>query len=199
MTSYYISGDIGGTKTLLQATELKDGDAQVCCERRYASQEYACFSDMLREFLRETMTLGIGSNPVSACFAVAGPITQQVASLTNLPWVMDSAAIAKEFSIPVVKLINDFKTVVLKPCPRATWQRCRQGSLLPWSFGLRLARVRAWVWRGSYGKTAAIYPCPVKQGTWILLPRMNCRIACSNICERNLAMYRSSGYYQDRD
>ncbi|MEO6432335.1 MAG: glucokinase, partial [Nitrosospira sp.] len=113
MTRYYISGDIGGTKTLLQATELKDGDAQVCCERRYASQEYACFSDMLREFLRETMTLGIGSNPVSACFAVAGPITQQVASLTNLPWVMDSAAIAKEFSIPVVKLINDFKTVAL--------------------------------------------------------------------------------------
>jgi glucokinase len=113
VTGYYISGDIGGTKVLLQATELKDGNAQVWCERRYASQEYSCFSDMLKEFLGETTTLGIGSSPVSACFAVAGPITQQVASLTNLPWVMDSAAITKEFSIPVVKLINDFKAVAL--------------------------------------------------------------------------------------
>ncbi|MEO8992315.1 MAG: glucokinase [Nitrosospira sp.] len=113
MTGIYISGDIGGTKVLLQATELKDGKTQICCERRYESQEYTCFSDMLKEFVQETMKLGTGSSFASACFAVAGPITQQVANLTNLPWIMDGSAIAREFSIPVVKLINDFKAVAL--------------------------------------------------------------------------------------
>lgn len=115
MTDYLISGDIGGTKTLLQAAELKDGSMQVYCERRYASREYADFSDVLKDFMEQAVTDGTGKAPVSAaaCFAVAGPIEQGKVSLTNLRWVMDSAAIAREFSIPAVKLINDFTAVAL--------------------------------------------------------------------------------------
>lgn len=113
MIEYLIGGDIGGTKTLLQAVQLKEGSAQVCCERRYASGAYPSFSDVLREFLNDVATLGIESSPVSACFAVAGPIAKQEVALTNLPWVMNAAAIAREFSIPKVKLINDFAAVAL--------------------------------------------------------------------------------------
>lgn len=113
MNKYFISADIGGTKVLLQAAEAMDGGMQVRYERRYPSRDYPDFSDMLRDFLDGAAMAGVGDNPASACFAVAGPITQQRASLTNLPWVMDSAVIASEFSIPVVKLINDFKAVAL--------------------------------------------------------------------------------------
>ncbi|SFO20838.1 glucokinase [Nitrosospira briensis] len=113
MIEYLIGGDIGGTKTLLQAVQLKEGNARVCCERRYASRAYPSFSDVLREFLNDAASLGIESIPASACLAVAGPIAKQEVALTNLPWVMNAAAIAREFSIPKVKLINDFAAVAL--------------------------------------------------------------------------------------
>ncbi|SES77300.1 glucokinase [Nitrosospira multiformis] len=111
MNEYFISGDIGGTKTLLQAAELKEGNVRVCCERRYESSAYSSFSDMLRDFINEISTLNVDGNPVSACFAAAGPIARQEVALTNLPWVMNSAVLSSEFSIPRVKLINDFAAV----------------------------------------------------------------------------------------
>lgn len=113
MTQYFISGDIGGTKTLLQAAELSDGRTQVRYERRYPSHDYPSFSDVFKDFFDGAETSGMGGNPATACFAVAGPVAQQRVSITNLPWVMDSAAIASEFSIPAVKLINDFAAVAL--------------------------------------------------------------------------------------
>ncbi|KIO48721.1 glucokinase [Nitrosospira sp. NpAV] len=113
MSQYFISADIGGTKVLLQAAEATEGGMQVRYERRYPSRDYPDFSDILRDFLDRAAMAGAGGNPASACFAVAGPIMQQRATLTNLPWVMDSAVIAHEFSIPDVKLINDFKAVAL--------------------------------------------------------------------------------------
>jgi glucokinase len=115
MTDYLISGDIGGTKTLLQAAELKDGSMQVRCEHRYASAEYASFSDVLKDFMKQVAPDGPGkaAAPRAACFAVAGPVEQAKVNVTNLPWIMDAAAIAQEFSIPSVKLINDFTAVAL--------------------------------------------------------------------------------------
>ncbi len=115
MTGYLISGDIGGTKTLLQAAELKESGLWVYCERRYASREYASFSDILKDFMEQAAIGGTGGapGPAAACFAVAGPIEQGKVNLTNLKWVMDSAAIAREFSISAVKLINDFTAVAL--------------------------------------------------------------------------------------
>jgi len=112
MTGYVISADIGGTKTLLHA-ELKDGHIQGHYERLYPSRDYPSFFDVLRDFLDEPKVAGMGQNPAAACFAVAGPITEQGASLTNLPWLMNAADIAREFSIPSVKLINDFAAVAL--------------------------------------------------------------------------------------
>lgn len=112
MGTYFVSGDIGGTKTLLQAAEWLDGNVHVRCERRYANREYLSFSDVLRDFLGATSALGM-KPPLSACFAVAGPITEQGIRLTNLPWLMNATALEREFSIPVVKLINDFEAVAL--------------------------------------------------------------------------------------
>lgn len=113
MGAYFIGADIGGTKVLLQAAQSVEGGIRVCCERRYPSRDYPDFSRMLADFLREVASTGLPDVPVSACFAVAGPIARQQVRLTNLPWVMDGAAISSEFSIPAVSLINDFKAVAL--------------------------------------------------------------------------------------
>jgi glucokinase len=42
MRTYFISGDIGGTKTLLRAAELKDGDVKVHCELRRVFELFGC-------------------------------------------------------------------------------------------------------------------------------------------------------------
>ena len=112
MTPYFIGGDIGGTKTLLLASEWREGSAEVRLERRYENREYASFSDVLRDFLGVTSGLGM-MTPLSACFAVAGPVTEQGIRLTNLPWLMNAGALEREFGIPAVKLINDFAAVAL--------------------------------------------------------------------------------------
>ncbi|HVW64103.1 MAG TPA: glucokinase [Nitrosospira sp.] len=114
MSGYFIGGDIGGTKVLLRAADLGDGlQMRMLCERRYASREYASFSDILADFLKQPQLVEAERNPAAACFAVAGPITEQGASLTNLPWLMNAEALASEFSIRSVKLINDFAAVAL--------------------------------------------------------------------------------------
>jgi glucokinase len=105
-----IYGDIGGTKTILQLAEIADGRIHERCTQRYDSTAFATFSSILEAFLKQTAA---PDSPAAACFAVAGPIADQQARLTNLPWQISSAGIAHEFSIPSVKLINDFEAVAL--------------------------------------------------------------------------------------
>lgn len=103
-----IAGDIGGTKTLLQLVEIEGAAQNVVAERRFASGDYATFDDLLREFL------GAPGQPVdAACFAVAGPVIENRAEVTNLKWLMESAALQSAFTIPRVALINDFYAVAL--------------------------------------------------------------------------------------
>lgn len=104
-------GDIGGTKTLLQLAEIDDAGILVVLTRKYPSQEFASFADMVEDFLQHAET-----NPTisSACFAVAGPvIDHQKARLTNLSWTIDSSEIAAQFSFPQVMILNDFEAAAL--------------------------------------------------------------------------------------
>ncbi|MBS0496095.1 MAG: glucokinase [Proteobacteria bacterium] len=109
MNTQLLYGDIGGTKTVLQLAEVAEGGIRECCTKRYDSATFATFSDILHDFLDQTTI----RPPAAACFAVAGPIADQQATLTNLPWQIGSANIAQEFSIAAVKLINDFEAVAL--------------------------------------------------------------------------------------
>jgi len=109
MNTQILYGDIGGTKTVLQLAEMAGGGIRECCTKRYDSATFATFSDILHDFLDQTTI----RPPAAACFAVAGPIADQQATLTNLPWQISSANIAQEFSIAAVKLINDFEAVAL--------------------------------------------------------------------------------------
>ncbi len=112
MNKQLIYGDIGGTKTILQIAEIRNGEVHEQFTHRYNSCTYATFSDIVKDFLNRSGTTSI-NHPVAACFAIAGPVVAQQAKLTNLPWQINSTDIADEFSIPVVKLINDFEAAAL--------------------------------------------------------------------------------------
>ena len=103
---YYLAGDIGGTKTLLQIGAA-NGTRAPLLQKSYASAGYAGLDEMLDDFLR-----GAGTTKISAaCFALAAPVSGRRVKLTNLPWAVDADAIAARFGIARVSLINDFEAV----------------------------------------------------------------------------------------
>lgn len=100
-----LAGDIGGTNTRLRAVDAR---GQVVREQRYESEGRATFDELLSDFLQSV------EGPIdAACFAVAGPVWEGRAEITNLHWVMEKAALASAFSIRHVSLINDFHAVAL--------------------------------------------------------------------------------------
>ena len=107
-----LAGDIGGTKVFLEIAELKDGRARVLHERRYFSEAFDGLEPIVREFL-QTLPSDVPAGVDAACFGVAGPIVatahSQRASLTNLPWIVDSDVLGRELGVAKVRLINDFQ------------------------------------------------------------------------------------------
>jgi len=105
-----LAADIGGTKTLCQVADVFPHSYKVIYEKRYDSQAFENFLPLVKEFLKEAA----GQADMilkSACMGVAGPVTENFARLTNLPWIIDGAQISKELGIPNVRLINDFQAV----------------------------------------------------------------------------------------
>ncbi len=103
-----LAGDVGGTKTLLQLLDADGEQRNVVLERRYESGLYPTFDAMLRDFL------AIDEHPVdSACLAVAGPVIEKTAEVTNLHWRMEAKTLRQQFGIGSVTLINDFYAVAL--------------------------------------------------------------------------------------
>ena len=104
----FLAGDIGGTNSRLWLVEADGNNWRTLHERVFESGAYASFEAVLREFLD-----GASARPASACVAIAGPVRErggaQTVEVTNLPWRLDSRALAAAFAIPRVRLINDFQ------------------------------------------------------------------------------------------
>ncbi len=105
---YFLAGDIGGTKTLLQIFKAGEARVPLLC-KSYPSAGYAGLAEIVAEFLREANVQEISS----ACLALAGPVSGRKVTLTNLPWVVDADALSLRFNIPTISLINDFEAVGL--------------------------------------------------------------------------------------
>jgi glucokinase len=97
-----LSGDIGGTKTRVALMECAEGRCSIQQEKSYASSQYHCLEDILRNFL-----LDVHDIPTHAGFGIAGPIRDNRCDATNLPWRIDAASIAAELGIPHIHLTND--------------------------------------------------------------------------------------------
>ncbi len=101
---YFLSGDIGGTKTLLQLCATTDARTPVL-QKSYVSASYVALTEIIDEFLSAA-----GPHEIKAgCFALAGPVDGRIAKLTNLPWVVNADELGNRFAIRNVKLINDFE------------------------------------------------------------------------------------------
>ncbi|OCR02123.1 glucokinase [Oscillatoriales cyanobacterium USR001] len=111
--TFLLAGDIGGTKTILRLVESTDtGVLNTLYEFRYPSNNFPDLIPMMRQFLTAATTqLGYTAMPEKACLAIAGPIVNNTAKLTNLPWLIEAKRLESDLQIAQVSLINDFEAI----------------------------------------------------------------------------------------
>lgn len=99
-------GDIGGTKTILASYTADCGLKRPVLEVVYPSTKYPSLETIIREFEIES-----GNHFYKACFGVAGPIVNNIAHVTNLPWEIDASKLKEEFEFVKVHLLNDLEAL----------------------------------------------------------------------------------------
>src|SRR5580658_6529715 len=96
-----LAGDIGGTKTNLA---FFNDALETIAAQSYPSREHEGLGEILDLFLA-----GSRLHPQQAAFGVAGPVRDGRCKATNLPWIVDSAELAKQLNLERVGLINDLE------------------------------------------------------------------------------------------
>jgi len=104
-----LAGDIGGTKTNLALFAVQEGSYAYAHMATYPSQSYPDLQTIVKEFLESSKTMYAAATLQTACFAIAGPIVDNVCKATNLPWIIDAAHLARALDLQSVYLLNDLE------------------------------------------------------------------------------------------
>ncbi len=104
----FLACDLGGTKVLLGIfkKDLNADSPKLILKKKYISSDWVSFDFILEDFLNnECKNI---KYPFSACFAVAGPISNNNAKIINLSWNISCDGLKKKFRFKRCELINDF-------------------------------------------------------------------------------------------
>jgi glucokinase len=103
-----LAGDVGGTKTLIGLFEVYKRRPVPVDVRTFQTTAYSGLPAIITEFLaKQTMRPDV----TGAAFGVAGPVIKQTAQMTNVPWAVDAAELARVFHLPRVRLLNDLESM----------------------------------------------------------------------------------------
>ena len=109
----FLACDLGGTKVLLGIfkKEVNNCTPNLILKKKYVSSEWDSFDTILEDFLiNECKKI---NHPFSACFAVAGPISNNNAEIINLSWNISGNGLKKQFKFKSCELVNDFAVQIL--------------------------------------------------------------------------------------
>jgi glucokinase len=95
--------DIGGTNARFAIARREAGSYTLSAIARLTAAQWPSLDDAVAHYLS-----GVEQAPTRAAFAVAGPVKDGFADLTNSPWVVDAKALAQRFGLTSVKVVNDF-------------------------------------------------------------------------------------------
>ena len=99
-------GDIGGTKTIMQAVDEAQGTQNPVHEEIYPSQNHGGLDEIIDLFLKKH-----GFAPTIGSFGVAGPVVDGKAQLANLPWIIDESELKVRWGFRSVILLNDLEAI----------------------------------------------------------------------------------------
>ena len=112
-SQFVIAADIGGTHATFALAEVTNEGPRILIEDSLASRDYQNFALLLQTFLDRPDVKPAREHIVASCFAVAGPVKDNAAVLTNLGWQVEGEAVSEQFQLPNVTLINDFQAAGL--------------------------------------------------------------------------------------
>jgi len=104
----FLACDLGGTKVLLGIfeTSINNDSPKLMFKKKYVSCNWNSFDSILKDFLKnECKNI---PHPSCACFAVAGPLSNNNAKIINLSWNISGNALQRKFNFKSCELINDF-------------------------------------------------------------------------------------------
>jgi glucokinase len=104
-----LAGDIGGTKTLVGLFEPQTPRPRPIAVRAFGTADYQDLLTIIGEFLEDDAVKG--SEIAAACFGVAGPVINEAAELTNVPWKVDARSVTDRFKFDRVQLLNDLQAL----------------------------------------------------------------------------------------
>ena len=104
-----LAGDVGGTTTRLGLFEKTPRRPRAVAVREFPTLDFPDLPAMIAAFLRAESLTRV---PIAAaCFGVAGPVTGEAASLTNVRWRVDGGDVARAFTLSRVLLLNDLEAM----------------------------------------------------------------------------------------
>jgi glucokinase len=95
--------DIGGTNTRCALANGRDILPDTI--RRYSNAKYSGLEAVLRTYLADEG----GVDPAAACVAVAGPVRDGKATMTNLDWTIDRETLMRATKAETVAILNDLQ------------------------------------------------------------------------------------------
>ena len=102
-----VSGDVGGTKTLLGVFEAAAHRPRLVATHEYATADYGSFVEILDTFAHAASVRAIDA----VVIGVAGPVVGNTARLTNISWDITAADIAKRLGVRRVQVLNDLEAL----------------------------------------------------------------------------------------
>lgn len=107
--SMLLAGDIGGTHTRLGLFDPVRPRPRRLTLRVFPTLDFPDLPSMISAFL-EAESIDRGAI-ACACFGVAGPVVDDAAELTNVPWRVDARTVAKTFGLTRVRVLNDLEAM----------------------------------------------------------------------------------------
>jgi glucokinase len=104
-----LAGDIGGTKTLLGLFDRAAPRPRPVVVRTFGTLDYDHLPSMIAQFVEAESVQP--STIQAAVFGVAGPVIDEAAELTNVPWKVDAREVSEHFSFQHVSLLNDLQAM----------------------------------------------------------------------------------------
>jgi glucokinase len=104
-----LAGDIGGTSTRLGLFDAERPRPRRRAFRAFETLDFADLPSMIARFLEAESIERAGID--RACFGVAGPVLNEGAELTNVPWRVDARTVAIAFGLTRVRVLNDLQAM----------------------------------------------------------------------------------------
>jgi glucokinase len=107
-----LAGDIGGTKTLLGLFDSAPARPRPVAVQSYGTLEHDDLQSIITLFLKQANgDPAAQAKTMTACFGVAGPVIDEAAQLTNVPWRVDARQVSNAFGFRRVALLNDLEAM----------------------------------------------------------------------------------------